>query len=476
MRAYDELQGARGRAIFYRAERYRARDLFRAAVPELAIEQVNHTLDDLSLTGLGASAGVGSNEVCAVGERVSVALGLKGIPLFEGLGEIARVDPTPLGTKIGLRLVNHGFTIPQLVSKYEAAIARLTLEEQSQADHAIAPEYRRLSADVLHFLRRYRATLGRFVATKPGDAAMAEMLAACEERFLPRWREFWHAGNHLVSPIMQDDAARRATKQFTELVLTPEFMSGPIWRRSYEKPLGYPGDFQIMNMVYDWRREGEQLFDQMLHRIGLDVAECIATRMVLMRQAIAAAVLRASDGATARIASLGCGSAREVVDYLRLPQLPRAAHFTLIDQDGAALSQAYEGAHPEILRLHRQASVNCLHTSFNQLLKAGELFGRLPPQDLIYSVGLVDYLSSRRVKTLVASLYAQLAPGGTLIVGNMRETPESNLWPMEFICDWSVVYRDESEMRGFAQDLADAQIATSLDPTGRVCLLTVQKR
>ena len=46
----------------------------------------------------------------------------------------------------------------------------------------------------------------------------------------------------------------------------------------------------------------------------------------------------------------------------------------------------------------------------------------LPPQDLIYSVGLIDYLSERRAAGLVRKLFELLIPGGLLIVGNMNET------------------------------------------------------
>jgi hypothetical protein len=274
---------------------------------------------------------------------------------------------------------------------------------------------------------------------------------------------------------MADELALRATKQFTELVLTPEFMPGAIWRRSYKKPLGYPGDFEIMNMVYDWQREGDRPFDQLLHRVGLDVAECIATRMVMMREAIARTVSNLRTGSPARIASLGCGSAREVIDYLKLRALPAPVSFTLIDQDQNALASVYERSYAEVTRLRGQATVACLHASFSDLLRTGELFGKLPPQDLIYSVGLIDYLSHRRAKALVTSLYSQLAVGGTLIVGNMFRNDDSNLWPMEFICDWSVNYRDDAEMRALASELPENLVDIFLDPTGRVCLLAARR-
>jgi len=47
---------------------------------------------------------------------------------------------------------------------------------------------------------------------------------------------------------------------------------------------------------------------------------------------------------------------------------------------------------------------------------------------------------------------------------------------MEFICDWNVIYRDEREMLALAEGMPNAVVETSLDPTGRVILLTVHKK
>ena len=136
-----------------------------------------------------------------------------------------------------------------------------------------------MASDVLHLLRSFRANLDQFDQHKLTAQAEAEILATCEERILPTWREHWQHANALVEPIMDQPLELRATKRFTELVLTPEFMAGAIWNRSYTKPLGYPGDFKIMSMVYDWQREGKTLYEKLSHHLGLDVAECIATRM-----------------------------------------------------------------------------------------------------------------------------------------------------------------------------------------------------
>lgn len=474
MRIYEELSGAHGREVFYRAERYRVTDLFRHGRPELLLDATSYAVQDLSISGLGARAAKGTNEIPIVGQSVSVRLGISKIPIFDGRGEIARIEPTNAGLKLGVRLLDRCLDIAALVASYEKARITSDLDEWTDPEAMVSPEYRQLCADVLYLLRRHRLILERFEATRPDEHAASEMLSACEERVIPRWRMLWRRGNDLVAHIAANSAAWQAAKRYTEAVLTPEFILGVFARRCYEKPLGYPGDYEAMNMAYDWRREGEHLGHQLIHRIGLEVGECIANRMILMRHAIARTISGPGDGPV-RIASLGCGPAREIVDYLTIGALPSRVEFTLIDQDKSALASVYERALPEILRHNGRASIACLHSSFTELLKGGELFAKLPPQELIYSVGLIDYLTPRLGKALVESLYDRVAPGGHLLIGNMKAGRDSTLWPVEFITDWSLNYRTPLEMLELGAGLSQASLEVIPECTGRVCVLAVKK-
>src|SRR5690606_7533662 len=118
--------------------------------------------------------------------------------------------------------------------------------------------------------------------------------------------------------------------------------------------------------------------------------------------------------------------------------LPRPVNFTLIDQDERALSHAYEHSHREVVRHAGRAKIQCLQASFAQLLKAGALFKTLPPQDILYSLGLFDYLSHRRARALAHDLYDQVTPGGKLIIANVKQGRETCQWPLEFVTDWSL--------------------------------------
>lgn len=475
MQAYEDLVGGEGRRVFYRAERHKARVLFRRVVPEVQINNIPRRLHDLSMSGLSVRADRTAEWSGEVGAEVPVRLTLGEVVLHEGTGRICRVEPTPSGARIALHLTSGHLDIAALVAKHEELSLRHALDLANDVG-LLDPDYRLICADVLHLLRRYRTTLEGFERQDTdGGARLDDAIEMCYERLLPEWRTLWHRANELVRPLMDDPARLKAAKDYTELLLTPEFLAGPIWRRSYEKPLGYPGDYQVMNYAYAVRRQGDGAYARLMHGIGVDLVECVATRMVMMQQIIAETATRDDIDAPVRISTIGCGPAQEVANFLNLKTLPRPLHFTLIDQDHGALTYAYEQTYPRAVRPGNMAVIDCLHVSFSQLLKVGKLLLRLQPQDLIYSIGLVDYLAPRSARALVAALFERLAPGGRLVIGNVRDVPENNLWPGEFICDWSLIYRNEAEMLALADGLGGASVDLKVERTGKVFMLSITK-
>jgi hypothetical protein len=482
MRAYEELPGAKGRRIFYRPERVAAREAFGAVQPTVEIDDRSHILEDLSMTGLSA-VGVDENHVAStdVGSNVLVRLRVGNALLHEGAARIRRVDTTPTGPRVAMQMASGYLDIRQLLAKHQELVLERELDRAVVPDDAMVPvEYRWHLSDVLFTFREYRVIADKAEAQIRADGGSLEgpqaqaFLDRCEARLVPLWQSFWLKANALVEPIKHDGQALAATKRYTERLLTPEMMGGAICRRSYEKPLGYPGDYQIMNQVYDWQRVGTTLYDKLQHRLGLEIAACVASRAELVRDAMGEEIARTPDKVT-HVTSLGCGSAREVIGFLDTSRIEGQANFTLIDQDQGALSYAYERTYPAVIRHGGQIGVQCLNASFMQLLRTGELFGKLAPQDLIYSVGLVDYFQARRARSFIAALYEHLAPGGLLIIGNMKDCETSCFWPMEFICDWSVVYRTADEMRALALGLDAAEIDVRDDSSGRVVMLYVRK-
>jgi len=480
MLAYEELQGSRGKEIRYRPPRYQARALFPHRPPKLRIGASAYQIQNISIGGLAAIGKESANDDFGVGDTVHLTIQQSGLPIFESEAKVRWAEKTVFGSKIAFSFVDRVIELDKLINRnLQAQIATRSSPAGKEAGALVPEEYRVFCADVLRLLRGYRAVIDANMSVPQeftNDFDHGAVFEACEAQFVQEWRMLWRTGNEIARSVMGERDKRDAVKELTELVLTPELRGGAIWDRSYAKPLGYPGDFGIMNQVYDWERVGANAYAMLLHRVGLEVAECIKTRMELVRSEIGNLVT-STNGRTARILNLGCGSAREVETWLaRSRTTPPRAEFTLIDQEQLALDYAYRAAYPYVVRAENRCRLNCLHISFTDLLRGNSPMTGLPPQDLIYSVGLIDYLSERRAAGLVRKLFELLIPGGLLIVGNMNETPLSNLWPMEFITDWSLHYRSEQQMIAWTAGLDPAGVWTDTETTGRVRLLYVRKR
>lgn len=481
MRSYEELLGASGRKMFYRAERYRPEQIFNDMVPAVDLDGDRAALKDVSMTGLA----VQSTELDAwddrLGTEVPLAIQLGEETIYKGAGRVKRVEPNGIRATVALELTSGFIDIPAIVTEHHNLLLHRAISDPHFGEATdVLPEFRALSADIVNLFRSYKELLETFeqrleATGEERERLLLEALIACEDKIVPQWKELWYRGSDILEPVFKDPVALAAHKRYSERVLTPDFMPGSVMRRCYEKPLGYPGDYQIMNYVYKWERIGNTPYEKLLHRIGIETGACVGTRLRMTQKFLAEKIAETPGGTPMHIANLGCGSAFEVADYLKTDELARPVNFTLIDQDHDALTYAYEHAYRQVVRHQGRARVQCLQASFAQLLRAGTLFNSLPPQDIIYSLGLYDYLSHRRAKALTHDLYAQVAPGGYLILANVKVGRETCQWPLEMVTDWSLVYRTEEDMWAMVDGLDCERISLEEDPTKCVYLMIVRK-
>ncbi|MEH6403247.1 MAG: class I SAM-dependent methyltransferase [Sneathiella sp.] len=484
MKHYEELTGGEGRRIFYRAERFLASDVLKGDPPIIKINKQSFPLFDLSMSGLSFTSEMEDSWLDEMNVETSVSLSLGPSEIFSGHAKIRRIEPMNKYQKIALELTGGFLDIPGLMERHDELALQETLDTGMEDLSSLVPaEYKEMISDTIFLLRSAKATLEKIERDMPEgfprrEERIKEVILACEQHAFARWQQFYAIGNKVINDIRHDQKTVEATKLYTESVLMPELMAGKNWHRSYTKPLGYPGDFQIMNYFYNLSLDGQSPYEKFCHQLGNSTGEFISVRMNMVKQAIAKLAIEAADRGKKSfdVANLGCGPAQEVSNYLKSDRLPLPMNFTLIDQDHDALSCAYENAFPEVSRLKGQVKVNCLNASFMEFLAAGKLFSKLGKQDLIYTVGLVDYLSENRAGRFLSDLYANLNPGGTVIIGNMRESDESLEWVLDYVTDWKLVYRTEAEMLSMADRIEEeATREVIADSTGHCHLLIVTK-
>jgi len=93
--------------------------------------------------------------------------------------------------------------------------------------------------------------------------------------------------------------------------------------------------------------------------------------------------------------------------------------------------------------------------------------------DFIYCSGLFDYLSNKLCKKLVDIFYNSLNKGGKLLITNMHlDNNDRHL--MELLLDWHLIYRKESDVVNFVNNLWQYNVFT--DSTGVNLCLEIQKK
>ncbi|HEV2394083.1 MAG TPA: class I SAM-dependent methyltransferase [Verrucomicrobiae bacterium] len=344
-------------------------------------------------------------------------------------------------------------------------------------------DYKVVIADLQTFLSSLRLWLEQVELTLQASASMdrtriesdiAHGLRSQVASTLGNIFERFEAICARIEPDFQ--AAHRA---FGQRQLHPHLLCAPFIHRTYAKPLGYAGDYEMMNMIFRNGLEGNSLYAKLTNAYLLDQIgpQAVRNRADYLCGKITEETCRiARLGRTARIYNIACGPAREVENFLSGHPLADCAEFHLLDFDSETLG--YAGARMEHVkkRHHLKTSVALVKKSVHQMLKAnGKPVAGEEGYDLIYCSGLYDYLNDRVVKAVNTYLYDHLRPGGLLTVGNFAPNmPVRNF--IEHFLEWFLIYRDARQLAALApEQVSPNQCKVVAEPTGTNIFLEVRK-
>jgi len=220
-----------------------------------------------------------------------------------------------------------------------------------------------------------------------------------------------------------------------------------IMKRGNLKPRGYSGDSEMMRMLYEDRFDGDSTFSKLMHKHPTEQPGSQAVRN--RRRIIAEMIHRFSERRGIvpegiKVLSVASGAAPELRSVFRAGSDAERFRVTLLDQDQIALHEAAEDIQGVEDLLGAKIRINFLNHSVRTMLLAPQLKDGLGRFDLIYSMGLFDYLTPRVAEALLGKLLQLLRPGGEMIVGNFHISNPSRYY-MEYWLDWVLFYRTEGE-------------------------------
>ncbi len=355
--------------------------------------------------------------------------------------------------------------------------------------YILSPEFKVVVADMQTFLHDLRLWLDQL---ELGIRGFQQPLRASLEK---------EAVENLVTPVSQSiDAfidrfesivarldAEAHPQHYAHLrrQLHPLLLSSPFANRAFTKPLGYAGDYQVVDMMIRPPFEGATLFAKIINvwLWGQSPAQAHRNRVDYLERKLFEETARAkAAGRANRVLNLGCGPAEEVQRFFRKQDISRHATLTLVDFNEETLRHLQDKLEGIKKDVARPMSFRLIKKSVFQILKDGGRCLRDSPAeqyDYIYCAGLFDYLSDSACKQILNIFYDMLAPGGLLLATNATDALNSShpfRYSMEYLLDWHLIYRDKAHFAAVAPDLADAdKIAVIAENTGANLFLEVQK-
>ena len=277
-----------------------------------------------------------------------------------------------------------------------------------------------------------------------------------------------------------DSDMKPSYRSYIQRRLHPIVLCAPFAYRSYEKPLGYAGDYEMVNMMIGDPRQGGSLFAKIFNVWLLHQSSAVAHRNrinMLTRRLSEEAAVAARKGRSLKVLSLGCGPAWEVRGFLAQSELSNNAVFTLLDFDEETLRHTTDALAQIQRRNNRSTSITLLKRSVHQLLKSavrpdsfsGEGF------DFVYCAGLFDYVSDRTCRQLLSLFYQWLKPHGVALVTNVTNI-SPNQGSLDLILDWHLNYRNAQHFRLLAPEAIPAEeLRLHSDETGVNLFMEVRK-
>ncbi len=220
-------------------------------------------------------------------------------------------------------------------------------------------------------------------------------------------------------------AAQTMFRQETD----PWFAGSWIAHRARSKPSGFAGDYEMLIKLYNEATPATGLGGYLdLCIMDLPLARAVRARLAAARQFLLTEI--ASRSGDVRVLDIASGPCREYRDWPNLGE--QQVEVVAIDNDPIALDFVANEVVPQLgpstrLQPHRY---NALRTrSAEATIKK---FGRF---DIIYSVGLCDYLTDAHLVGLLSGWRDTLEDDGVMYIA-FKDTEQYDKTPYQWHLDW----------------------------------------
>jgi SAM-dependent methyltransferase len=263
------------------------------------------------------------------------------------------------------------------------------------------------------------------------SAALEQCLAACRR----------------VAAGLQHDspALRNAQRRFQDAI-RPWFNQSAFMRHALAKPRGYAGDYEMLIAIYEGQPRTLGFGGYLdLYFLGTELGRAVPARLKGVKHFLEMEATR--RGGDVAVLNIACGPGREFYEGLDLPDDCRLT-VTCVDHDDAALNYVRTQVVP---RVAHNVELHFVKHNALRMMSAAANRRHFGTPDILYSVGLCDYIPDDIMIRLLRGWRDTVAEGGVIYVAFkdcLRYDAARYQWPV----DWHFYQRTEADcVRLFAQ-------------------------
>jgi hypothetical protein len=248
---------------------------------------------------------------------------------------------------------------------------------------------------------------------------------------------------YCLEELFSDKAVMQKVKDNFRQLLGVWIYKSAIMKRAFDKPRGYPGDYKLLEIVYDNKPISKNIgayFDNYFLKNPYAVA--IKIRKDHLREMLQSFINETKLNKI-NILNIACGSCREIKELLPNLKTKSFITFNCFDWDEEAIRFSQDVLLPVS---PKNVELRFIREDVMNLIKGGSSTQSLEKQNLIYSIGLIDYLPDRALKKLIYVLYQLLSKDGKLILTHKNKEKTFPPIPPDWACDWKFVARDKEEV------------------------------
>lgn len=284
-------------------------------------------------------------------------------------------------------------------------------------------------------------------------------------------------GEELKTAISDKKLLDEVKNVFRNLVSSWAFNSKIVYR-GFEKPKGYPGDYETLEIIYDKRIVSHKddlgyFFD--VYFLNNPYAKAVRERKNKLREIVEDVL--AKEKSPISILNLACGACKEIRDICdsssKTDLSGKEISFFCLDWDKEALAFSKE----QLKNSPKNFHINFMEENVLNFIRRTEFYDKNGKQDLIYSIGLADYFTDRILKTMTKNAFYGLKKGGKFVIAHKDKDISFSHLPPEWFCDWTFYQRNQEDLLALINGvgLDGVKISTDRDVTGDIFFITLTK-